>query len=61
MVVFNFQKKKKLAKKNISSNCSAVTSTTNRSNKNMLPQPIFSFQNFRDLVTIVNIKEYKDG
>jgi len=39
MVVFNFQKKKKLAKKNISSNCSAVTSTTNRSNKNMLPLP----------------------
>ena len=34
---------------------------TNRSNGNMLPQPIFYFEYFRDLDTIVNIKEYKDG
>jgi len=34
---------------------------TNRSNKNMLPQPISSFKNLKNLNTIVNIKEYKDG
>ena len=29
---------------------------TNRSNKNMLPQPISNFENFRDLDTIVELK-----
>jgi hypothetical protein len=38
-----------------------VKDITKCSNKNMLPQPIFSFENFRDLDSIINIKEYKDG
>ncbi len=28
---------------------------TNRSNKNMLPQPIFNFKNYRDLDIIVEL------
>ena len=37
-----------------------ASNITNRSKKNMLPQPIFNFENFKDLDTIVKLKRVQN-